>query len=76
MPRTVYTREFKLRAVALLNEGKTVPQLSKELDVPENNLYAWRSKFKSTPEKAFVNEPQLNEQELELRRLRAKVAKL
>lgn len=76
MPRTVYTREFKLRAVALLSEGKTVPQLSKELDVAETNLYAWRTKYKSNPETAFANEPQLTEQELELRRLKAKVSKL
>lgn len=76
MPRAVYTREFKLRAVALLDEGKTVPQLSKELDVAESNLYAWRTKYKSNPESAFVNEPQFNEQELELRRLRAENLKL
>ena len=76
MSRKLYTREFKLRAVALLEEGKSVPQLSKELDVSESNLYAWRAKFKADEKNAFINEPQEDALSLELRRLRAQVARL
>jgi len=77
MPRKLYTREFKLRAVALLeDEGKSVPQLSKELNVSESNLYAWRAKFREEMENAFINEPQEDATALELRRLRAEVARL
>ena len=76
MSRKLYTREFKLRAVALLEEGKSVPQLSKELDVSESNLYSWRAKFRIQKENAFSNEPQEDAQSLELRRLRAENARL
>jgi transposase-like protein len=77
MPRKLYTREFKIRAVALLENGKkSVSQLAKELNIPENNLYSWRIKFKENKEHAFINEPQENELTLELRRLRSENARL
>jgi transposase len=77
MSRQLYTREFKVRAVALLEEGKkSVPQLAKELDVSESNLYAWRAKYRKEKENAFRNEPQEDAQVLELRRLRAENARL
>lgn len=65
MPRKLYTREFKIRTVALLKNGKkSVFQLAKELNIPENK------------ENAFINEPQENELTLELRRLRSENARL
>lgn len=77
MPRKLYTREFKYRAIALLEEGKrSVSQLAKELNISENNLYSWRAKFKDSKENAFINEPQEDATALELRRLRAEVARL
>lgn len=77
MPRKLYTREFKIRAVALLDEGrKSVPKLAKELVVSESNLYAWRAKFKKGNENAFSNEPREDAQALEMRRLRAENARL
>lgn len=77
MPRKLYTREFKLRAIALLEEeNKSVPELAEELDVSESNLYAWRAKFRKEKGNAFINEPQEDANALELRRLRAQVARL
>ena len=77
MSRKLYAREFKIRAVALLEEEKkSVPELAKELDIPESNLYAWRTKFRKEKEGAFVNEPQEDEKSLELRRLKAENAQL
>lgn len=76
MVKRLYTREFKLRAVALLDEGKTPSELAKQLEVPVNNLYAWRKKYSDKKDEAFSNEPQYNEHELELRRLRAEVSQL
>lgn len=77
MSRQLFTREFKIRAVALLEEGKkSVPQLAKELNVSESNLYSWRAKFRKEKENAFSNEPQEDARALELRTLRAKVARL
>lgn len=75
MPRKLYTQEFKIHAVSLLEEtNKSVPQLAKELNIPENNLYAWRAKFRKR--EAFVNEPQDNAITLELKRLKAENARL
>ena len=77
MTRKLYTQEFKLRAVALLDEGsKTLPQVAKELNIPETNLYAWRKKYASKGADGFINEPQEGAHALELRRLRAQVARL
>lgn len=77
MPRRLYTKEFKVRAVSMLEEDdKTPPQLAKELDIPINNLYAWRTKYSKNKENAFINEPQGNDAELELRRLKAENARL
>jgi transposase len=77
MPRRLYTREFKIRAVALIQEEKkSVPQLAKELGVSESNLYSWRIKFSEKKGEAFINDPQEDATALELRHLKAKVARL
>lgn len=77
MPRKLFTREFKFRAVALLEEGKkSVPQLARELDVSESNLYVWRAKHRLGQGETFKNERQEDASVLEMRRLRARVARL
>lgn len=77
MVRNVYTKEFKIKAVELLEQSsKSLRQLARELGVAENNLYNWRKQYKNNQEKAFPNTPQLDEKELELRRLKARVAQL
>ena len=48
-PRRKYDRNFKKEALALwLNSGKSARQISLELGIAENRLYAWRSKFGPT----------------------------
>jgi transposase len=80
MSNNSYTKEFKIKAVEILEQGhKSVRQVAKELGVAENNLYNWRKqlqKKQEKQEKAFPNQPQFDEKELELRRLRARVAEL
>lgn len=77
MVRSVYTKEFKIKAVELLEQGKKpLRQVSRELGVAENNLYNWRKQYRISQEKAFPNQPQLNEKDLELRRLKARIAEL
>ncbi|HHT0594986.1 TPA: transposase [Legionella anisa] len=64
-------------AVELLEQSsKSLRQVARELGVAENNLYNWRKHYKSNQEKSFPNQPRLDEKELELRRLRARVAEL
>lgn len=77
MSNNSYTKEFKIKAVEILEQGhKSVRQVAKELGVAENNLYNWRKQLHKKQEKAFPNKPQFDEKELELRRLRTRVAEL
>jgi len=42
MVRKIYTKEFKIKALELLEQSnKTLRQVAKELGVAENNLYNW-----------------------------------
>ncbi|KTD16901.1 transposase [Legionella jordanis] len=77
MVRNVYTKEFKIKAIELLEQSnKSLRQIARELGVSENNLYNWRKDYRSNQEKAFPNQPQLDEKDLELRRLKACIAEL
>ena len=77
MFRKSYTREFKIRAVQLMGESsKPIRQLAEELGVSENNLYNWRKQLREKQDKAFSNQPRLDEKELEIRRLKARVSEL
>ncbi len=43
--RKVFTREFKIEAVRLLEEGKKNPaDLARELGIRRNQLYKWKEK--------------------------------
>ncbi|MBI0472901.1 transposase [Pectobacterium parmentieri] len=77
MTRQQYTPEFKRRAVALLlDSGKSVARMAQELDIKENTLYNWKKRYQDKAGAAFSNTPQLSEQELEIRRLKTKIAEL
>lgn len=77
MVRNIYTKEFKIKAIELLEQStKSLRQVAKELGVAENNLYNWRKKYRVNQEKAFPNQPQLSEKDLELRRLKTRIAEL
>jgi transposase len=77
MQRKSYTREFKIRAVQLMEESsKPIRRVAEELGVSENNLYNWRKQLRERADKAFSNQPRLDENELEIRRLKARVSEL
>lgn len=46
-PKTRWKREFKLRAVARMDETANITALAKELGVERKLLYIWRDKFRS-----------------------------
>ena len=47
--RNSFSREFKLEAVRLLEQGdKDVSVLARELGVPRNRLYKWREEIKES----------------------------
>ena len=75
--RKSYTKEFKIRAVQLMIESsKPIRQLAEELGVSENNLYNWRKQLREKADKVFSNQPRLDEKELEVRGLKARVSEL
>ena len=77
MIRKSYTREFKIRAVQLMKESsKPIRKLADELRVSENNLYTWRKQLREKADNAFPNQPHIDEKELEIRRLKARVSEL
>lgn len=77
MKRKVFTKEFKVRAVDLLeSSSKSLRQVSVELGISETNLYNWRKQLHSKQANAFPNQPQADEKELELRHLKARVSEL
>jgi transposase len=73
--RRHFTREFKLRAVKMVeNRGdRTIVSIAEELGIHENLLMSWRKKISEKTEQAFLNkDPLLNE----LERLRKENADL
>ena len=56
MGRGSYSKEFKLEAVRLLNEGnKPASELALELGVKRTLLYRWRDQLQDKGDSAFTN---------------------
>ena len=55
---------------------KPICRLTEEVGVSENDVYNWWKRFRKKAENAFSNQPCLDEKELEIRSLKARVAKL
>lgn len=78
--RKRYTKEFKLEAVRLLEQGeRTAAELSRELGVRRNQLYKWQQVLKHQGENAAFRGPGRNaasERRSEAAVLRRRVAQL
>ena len=75
--RRTFTPEFKIQAVKLVTEqGKSVAEVARELDLGESMLRSWKQALAATGARSFPghgNPPALEE---ELRRLRAENKRL
>jgi transposase len=72
-----YTIEFKREAVRMMTELRmSVPEVSKKLGVTENQLYAWRKKFRLEGNAAFPGSGHLTPIEEENHKLRAEIKRL
>jgi transposase len=75
--RRTFTPEFKVQAVKLVTEqGKSIAEVARDLDLGESMLRSWKQALASTGAQAFPghgNPPALEE---ELRRLRAENKRL
>jgi transposase len=75
-PRRLFDEAFKRRAVALIESGRAVAQLSRELDVSPFSLYEWKRKF-GQPVKVTAPAPSnVAELQEENRSLKAEVERL
>lgn len=69
--RRTFDRQFKIDAVSLVvNGGRTVMDVSRDLGVDANTLYRWKREFSKEDTGAFPGKGRLSPQEEELRRLR------
>ncbi|HXD35003.1 MAG TPA: transposase [Pyrinomonadaceae bacterium] len=53
LTRRKFTREFKLAAVKLLDSGKSVARVARELELHENVLRRWQRELEEHPSNAF-----------------------
>jgi len=69
--RKRYTREFKLEAVQLLEEGRKPPaDLARELGIQRNQLYKWQEQLQAQGDEAFPGHGRPPAAEAELARLK------
>jgi len=77
MKRRVFTKEFKLEAVRLLeNSGRPAAEVARELGIRRNQLYKWQHERRTKAEGAFLGHGQHPELADELTRLRRENARL
>ena len=76
-PRRTFTSEFKVQAVKLLTEqGKSVAEVARDLDLSESLLRGWKQALAAEGDRAFPGQGHLPAPEEELRRLRAEDKRL
>jgi transposase len=49
LSRRRFTREFKLAAIQRLEQGISIAEVSRALEVNPNQLHRWRSEFRQGP---------------------------
>ena len=74
-PRRQFDRAFKLEAVRLVvEEGRAVAAVARELGVNENSLHRWKKQLSDEGDHAFVGTGNLSPEQAELRRLQRELA--
>jgi transposase-like protein len=58
LSRRQFTREFKLAAVRRLEEGVSIAEVARGLEVNPNVLHRWRREFRQGPGNAFPGKGQ------------------
>ena len=75
--RRTFTREFKAEAVRRIAEqGKSISEVARELDLGESMLRSWKQALASEGDRAFPGKGNPAAVEEELRRLRSEVKRL
>lgn len=76
IPRKVYTYEFKMEAVRLVESGQSVAEAARSLGVIEQTLSNWIKAHKSGKLTANGRGSKLTAEQIEIRQLRAENARL
>ena len=77
MVRRIFSREFKVEAVRLVQErGVSIAQASRDLDLNDNVLRRWIREMSSDPSQAFPGRGQMKADQLEVEKLRREVVRL
>ncbi|WP_249039309.1 IS3 family transposase [Lysinibacillus mangiferihumi] len=74
--RKSYDKEFKLEAVQLVESGKRVAEVARELDLAEQTLHNWVKKFSKDGEAAFVGSGNLKPEDKENKDLQKRIRDL
>lgn len=73
--RRIFSREFKLEAVALVTGGDlSAAQAARDLGIAESVLSRWRKQFEDDPGHAFPGKGRVKPQDEELHRLKRELA--
>jgi transposase len=76
LPRKIYTYEFKLEAVRLVESGQSIAEAARSLGVVEQTLWNWIKAHKAGKLVANGRGSKLSAEQIEIRQLRAEVARL
>lgn len=72
-----YDKDFKLQTVQMIQEeGKTVAQVARELEISDNTLYRWIAEYKQDGKQAFSGSGQLRPDDKAVRDLQKRVRDL
>ena len=72
-----YDKEFKHQTVQyVLEQGKAVAQVARELDLSENTLHRWVSEYKRDEEQAFVGSGNLKPEDKAMMDLQKRIRDL
>ena len=76
LPRKIYTYEFKLEAVRLVESGQSIAEAARSLGIVEQTLWNWMQAHKGGKLVANGRGSKLTAEQIEIRQLRAENARL
>jgi len=76
LPRKVYTYEFKMEAVRLVESGQSIAEAARSLGVIEQTLSNWIKAHRAGKLSANGRGAKLSAEQIEIRQLRAELARV
>ena len=76
LPRKIYTYEFKLEAVRLVESGQSIAEAARSLGIVEQTLWNWIKAHKAGKLVANGRGSRLTAEQIEVRQLRAELARV